>query len=583
MSVLSNVRSARPRRANLLVGAVTAVLCLVATFGTQVASAAPSPPLPPTATASPGPNGSVVLNWQFPPDPNRTQFLVYVADVTTSQTVGWGTLIVTGGTSTSGVVDWLVPGRHYRFGIVAQGAGATPASATTDATTPPPRGCLVTSPCVGVDTTTSTGNAQRIGNGVLHGITNQTPQALLTPLATTGWRIAPFDSDRYRAARGAGGSITLVLSDAWTINNWAGTSVARNPWDDWTAYANTIKFTVQWQQNSGLAPDYWDIQNEPDNRSYYSSKSPPTRALILQQFQVAYDAIKQVQPNAKIIGPSLGGPIINDTTQLVDMNSFLADAAAHNMHYDAISWHELGGGQAPGVFDGAPRSVAEHVSWIRALLASHPTLGNPPLFVNEYGATWAQGIPGSETGYLAALEASGVSSAIHSCWPVTGPSGWVDTCFDQRGLLDGLISLDGRATPAWWVHREYAAMTGTKAKADGNNPALPAYATRLPSGEIDVLVGHDEGCNPAVDRAYCPSGTAVAPSLTPALTVTVPVGSATAYSMTVQRIPHQPGALDNPVIVGKPVKLTVLLGTVATTLPALPSGDAVFVQLVPTS
>jgi cellulose biosynthesis protein BcsQ len=125
---------------------------------------------------------------------------------------------------------------------------------------------------------------------VLNGVTNQTPQALLSPLATTGWRISPFNADRFRAARASGGSITMVLSDAWLINNWTGHSVVRNPWDDWTTYANAIKFTVQWEQNEGQLPDYWDI---------LLIDTPPTLGYLSLAHLVACDRVViPVEPHA---------------------------------------------------------------------------------------------------------------------------------------------------------------------------------------------------------------------------------------------------------------------------------------------
>jgi hypothetical protein len=436
--------------------------------------------------------------------------------------------------------------------------------------------------CVIVDANGTSGEAKQIAQGVLHGVTAATPSTLLAPLAMTGWRIQPLDTNRYWLARKAGGSVTMVLSDAWLRGNMVAGSPRplRNPSNDWAAYAKFVRDTVQWHQARGMLPDYWDIQNEPESRSNYALDPAPTRELVLKQFRVAYAAIKEVQPDAKIVGPSLGNAVVNAPSQLVDMNSLLKDASVNGMRYDAISWHD-GGYGPPRSFEGSARAIPEHVSWVRSTLALYPSLGQPPLFVNEYGAPFTQGIPAAEVGYLATLERAGIASAIHSCFPAKSGSTKIDTCFDSRGLLDGLVSPDLRATSAWWVHNFYASMKGTRIFADGNIPQIPAFATRSTNGEIDVLVGHDRGCNPQIDATYCPRNTPVDKPLTPMLALTAPSGGPSAYAVTIDLIRHQTSPLDAPVSLSVPSPVSVVDGRLVMLLPALAQGDALFLRLIP--
>ena len=545
-------------------------------------------PLAPHATAtdavrtSAAANGSVTVSWTFATDPLRSNFVIWTADSTTSIASFWGVQRVSPDATTA-TIGGLLPGRTYTITVSSSGGGATSGASASTTVTMPAGGCGSTvSQCVSVDTASSLPAGTRMAQGILHGVTAQTPASLLTPLATTAWRIAPLDGARFSAARSAGGSVTVLLSDGWLLNNWSGSHVARNPWDDWTAYTNTIKWIVQWHINAGLVPDYWEIQNEPDDARYYNPATPPTRALVLQQLRVADTAIKSVLPSAKVAGPSLGSAFV-DSGSLMDFSSALSDFAAHGLQYDAITWHEIGAGRAPRDFEASARSIAEHVGWVRTLLAQHPTLGNPPLIVGEYGAAFAQNVPGAEVGYMGALARNGVAAAVHSCWPVAAPDGsMVDTCFDRRGLLDGLVTLDGRASPAWWVHREYASMSGTVVYADGNQPTLAAEATVATSGEVDVLVGRDTGCDPKIG-VWCPADSIVPGPAVPTMAVRLRGGSPSTFKITVDRIPLQAGALDAPTRVTVSPHAHAVNGMVTFTLPTMAGGDAAFVRLIPAS
>jgi hypothetical protein len=138
---------------------------------------------------------------------------------------------------------------------------------------------------------------------------------------------------------------------------------------------------------------------------------------------------------------------------------------------------------------------------------------------------------------------------------------------------------DGHPTATWWVHRDYAAMTGTKILADGNAPQLPAFATRASNGEIDVLVGNDFGCSNAV-TPNCPANAPLAGPIAPAMAVHLPIDAATNYTVAVDRIAYRAGAMDQPDHLLSP-PATFLNGVLTLSLPTMAGGEALFVRLVP--
>ena len=90
-----------------------------------------------------------------------------------------------------------------------------------------------------------------------------------------------------------------------------------------------------------------------------------------------------------------------------------------------------------------PANIIDHVDEARRLIAALPALGNPQIFINEYGVPEVQHIPGWDVGYLSALTTAGVDSADRACWPST-------QCANPT--LDSLLANNGVYTePDYWV------------------------------------------------------------------------------------------------------------------------------------
>jgi hypothetical protein len=332
----------------------------------------------------------------------------------------------------------------------------------------------------------------------------------LDPLS---WRGSPnyrtgtgLDWSSWDAAVAAGAQTTLILSNLWHAQTGTAAGAAP-PWSNWAAYARWVTATVHQVEGSGRQVDYWEIQNEPGGQSFYppADWAASTVADFLQQFLVAYRAIKAADPDAKIIGPSLAAfadyPGEYDSHQ-PDLVTFLDFAASHNLQLAAVTWHEIDDslGPNPRDSDNVPEIIEGHVAEARTLIADRPALGKPQIWVNEYGRPSDYEIPGWTLGDIAALEAAGVDWAGRTCWPEPVAGGpVVDDC--AASTLDGLLAGNGSAPRAnYWVYATYAQMTGELVAATSSNASISVLAARSDSNQhVVALIGRHVGCLPSVN------------------------------------------------------------------------------------
>lgn len=400
-------------------------------------------------------------------------------------------------TCASARFEYLTPGDAYRFVIAGLGAPSGTVWATAQASTPPDPLCVATATCVAVDVTSSLGPATGVGRGLLMGLTSRTDPKRVAPLALSYHRIGAVLPEAFAAARQAGGQIDVILSNPWMRHTRQAFGRPMNPWEDWDYYRAFVVAVVQWHLYHQLVPDFWEIQNEPDEAAWYPTTAAgmgPTRDRVLQQFEVAHDAIRSVLPDAKIVGPSVGRfvPVPN---ALIDMESFLDAAVAKGQRFDVIAWHEMGG-DCLGACDGGPRGIAHNVATLRDLLDQRPSLGQPAFHVNEFAGPDDFQKPGHAAAYMAAFAASGVTAAGSSCWPADyGTGRTYNGCYHDPGTMDNLLMPDGSTpTATWWTWRAHAQMTGQRLATTTSLAGTSAQATRSPSGTIDLLVGrHDRG------------------------------------------------------------------------------------------
>ncbi len=393
--------------------------------------------------------------------------------------------------------------------------------------------CPSAETCVTVDATASVGPARQRAQGFLNSLYPVGDMvARLRALAPKWYRGAPTDQagagtldwSSWDIAVAAGAQTTLVLSNLWHAETSTGGG-ARPPWADWGTYAAWITTTVRAVEASGHQVRYWEIQNEPGSPSYLdpSDWAVSTVAESLQQFSVAYRAIKAADPGAQIVGPSLSHfadyPSEYNPHE-PDLVTFLDYAAQQGLQLAAVSWHEIDNdlGSQPRDFNRLPEMIDDHVAEARQLLAERPALGHPQLWVNEYGRQRDYTIAGWALGDVAAIERSGVDQAGRSCWPEAGDDGvFADDC--ARPTLDALLEPDGSTPRAdYWVYATYARMAGQLVATSSSDAAVSVLASSdvaatrdaaagVAASGIVAMIGRHVTCLPGVNPS-CPLPTA---------------------------------------------------------------------------
>lgn len=310
--------------------------------------------------------------------------------------------------------------------------------------------------------------------GFLHGYENADydPSRIdveaLKALRPRFWRIGMTDKAprNHRLAMRIDPSIrtTLVVSDQLAID--AGGYGALKPWTDWKRYERDVRALVADYRDRGLRPDYWDVWSEPDTAAMWSG----TCEQAMEMFVRTAKAIRAVEPNAKIVGPSASGLDRHGACDEPFFERFLRRLDQEKLAFDALSWHE---------FDD-PKRLPTHAAAIRSYLREHPALGAPELHVNEYSGPRDAPMPGWAVAWLAHLEAAGVDAANRACWGEGCSAG-----------LNGLFAADNRTpTPLYWAHLWYAELPSQRLRATSTEPTFAVLSGKDDAKRaVTLLVG----------------------------------------------------------------------------------------------
>ena len=246
------------------------------------------------------------------------------------------------------------------------------------------------------------------------------------------------------------------------------------PWDDWVAYEAYVGGAASANIAKGRPVDYWDIWNEPE----FTQTPGATQDLLLETYKRAYTVIRQTDPSAQIVGPSVSG------ISQPFLEAFMAYAQNNKLLFDGISWHEFIN----------PESVPKNISQVKQRIKKYglttPLGGSPKLHINEYAFASNHLIPGWTVGWLYYLNQNQADLAWTSraCWNIPGGTNWDDT--DCLKWLDGLLTKSGQTAPLYWVHRAQAEMNGkTILSSQSTSPRAVALAAKDSKGEITLLVG----------------------------------------------------------------------------------------------
>ena len=183
--------------------------------------------------------------------------------------------------------------------------------------------------------------------------------------------------------------------------------------------------------------DGYEIWNEP-NDTWKSTSIDFNSGLWKETYQL----IRQLDPGAKIVGPSYSW--YNSSK----MGEFVKYCSKNNCMPDVISWHQWGSGGLVGAIENYRNLEKKYNVTPRAIS------------INEYSSTehTEEGCPGVSVPFIAKFERHGVESAMISWWFVPLP-----------GRLGSLLTADNERGGGWWLYKWYGDMSGYMAKVTPPN------------------------------------------------------------------------------------------------------------------
>jgi hypothetical protein len=430
--------------------------------------------------------------------------------------------------------------------------------------------CPTATVCARVAAAASPAPVRGAAQGFLHGMTDSSGQlrnrASVEPLKPRHWRFS--DGLAQSAATQLGVSRMQVLSDFWHGATKGPDGYSRTPWSNWGAWKSFVQSTVRTAKQQGWSPDYWDVWNEPNGTCCFSPSDLATVTVDrwLRTYVVAWQAIKSVDPAAKVSGPGLTwlqwAP--GDHAEF-DLERFLSYSAARGVVWDAVSWNENSLRPLPGDISPTITNLDRHIAMAKAVMARHPgVVANNRVLVNEYGPSETHFLAGWAVGFFSAFERNGVTKAHRACWTTA-------ECTTQ---LNGLLTSDAQPRALWWAHRRYADLIGgTRMNVTSTASwQVSGLATRSDgTSTVRVLLGRHWSCNKAVN-GWCASNENV-PGASLDVKVDWPYGTAPVRVVTT-RLPAGTGALAAPLVVGSTV-VAPRAGVVTITVPVVNDGDAI--------
>ena len=646
----ARAESSRPRPLIRLGGIL---LLVVGTLATTLVSSdqagATTPPVVISLSPSNGPlQGTIQLSIQgsgffcggSQPSPS-TKILFGASEIAYGTTVPTGKRLVQLVTDTQILVD--VPSSSTAGPVDVRVSAPCGTSATSPATSFAYQGqCNGTCP-VQVAATQETGPVQRYASGILEGVrggwTSQSAKTrtvnYLNALRPARWR-AGFISNTADTTS----AVLSQLSPQPAVeleleSGWLDATGHLPPWrDDYVTWDRYVRAMVSRQPFCGPhacvpAPPpvaYWDIWNEPITFAVFVPEG--TVGQYLNLLQHTYHDIKDVDPHAKVVAPSVtsmldylpnafvgGGPYI-------DFVTLLSFASQNGLRFDAYSFHDINNGATcseralnqqagcPAYPINSPTLITDHVDRLRNLIDQYPNLLPADVEINEFGSpanynAFPQSgatslIPGWQAGFIDALEQANARGYL-GCWTRQYKylnlfsRQWsecdkgVDSLMidDQNFFQPNQAQADEATTPEaiYSVYQFYNGMLGKRVATSSTNTDLTAFATSdARTNTVKALVGRHMRCSiytgPPRSDPRCPAGgaSAVVP-----IQVSWP-HSGTTVNFTLQRIPDAGngfgamlGTLPAPTV----GHAAVSNGVATVTVPAFTDGEAYTLTMTP--
>ncbi len=322
--------------------------------------------------------------------------------------------------------------------------------------------------------------AEHVATGGLYGLENQTtPSAkILAPLhpktftqppvnagqLPNGLPVPGGDFDKVApTAEKIGAKIIIRLPDLSPTFPYGFTTM-----DNWLAQVKTMVTEAKKQEGAIYGYELW---NEP-NWTYEGQKGR-TEQDYFQLWDATYKEVRQLDPNAKIVGPSESG--WNEQW----MDAFFAHVTAAHTMPDVICWHLLGGGP-----DWVPSGFNENVKEMHEIEAKYGIPQDTKIVINEYTAQQETAVPGDCIRYIQAFEnVPQVDGADLAFWY-------------NYGRMDNLLTDKQQPNGGYQLYKWYGSMTGQMDKTstpNSDNQLASVANTTYNKAKTTVVFGGGNG------------------------------------------------------------------------------------------
>ena len=316
------------------------------------------------------------------------------------------------------------------------------------------------------------------GSGFLHGFSgNVLPDSILLPIKPRLHRSTVNSVlETYDRCKRMGTAMEIVLASAWKRRTLPlpGTD---GDWAQWEDCVRGVANRLVREEKTDVRIGIW---NDPDMRYSWAASDEQ----FFEAFERAYMIIKEIIPDAVVVGPSsTWGPVSDGGQAHGDdhtwwVRKFLSACIERDCVPDMISFHDY----SP---DG--NDIPRDAEAIRSFLREN---GVTPREIEEddLGVHGDHFRPGTYISYFANIERARVINTAKCCWN--------RDCFNNT--LEGLLTPPGQGRmkrSLWWTYKAYADVTGILINVD-QSPSLDGVAgIDGLDGTLRALVGRykDQG------------------------------------------------------------------------------------------
>jgi len=325
----------------------------------------------------------------------------------------------------------------------------------------------------------------RLYTGWLHGFeeVHNYPVEKIHALNTRSWRICKWWQQDHVIA--FTDNIQYGVSFSWRWHEYG------NPAEQlglWEAY---IAANVEYALDNNKHIAYWDIWNEPDH-SYFWSWSYND---LLLTFKTAIEKIRELDPEAKVIGPSFAMFVARDNFNGKTTADFITDLyTEYGILLDAVSWHMND--------EWYPWNIQGHVNTLKLAIGNIGGGYDPKLVINEHTQSLIIFRPVYLASFVWHMDQAGIDFSNLSCWNVfdqCSPPSTYSTCWAG---MNGLFMEDYTAEQhSYWFYKWHGEEKGNKrlvvSELEINTFALASRNDQRK--EIVICVGKHSHTNPIED------------------------------------------------------------------------------------